>query len=94
MAQRSFLYPLSTCITLPFEAIFLILYGCGLFVFELGIPKAITLGLSGLLTGIAFVIDPATHQAFKSAYYQVTNKNQCKKFNGDKFLNTTDDIPL
>ncbi|KXN74334.1 hypothetical protein CONCODRAFT_2538 [Conidiobolus coronatus NRRL 28638] len=94
MAQRSFLYPLSTCITLPFEAIFLILYGCGFFVFELGIPKAITLGLSGLLTGIAFVIDPATHQAFKSAYCQVMNKNNDIKVISERNLNNSIDLTL
>jgi hypothetical protein len=94
MAQRSFLYPLSTCVTLPFEAIFLILYGCGLFVFELGIPKAITLGLSGLLTGIAFVIDPATHHAFKSAYYLVFIKNSGKKDTCGRYLNNSNDIKL
>ncbi|KXN73704.1 hypothetical protein CONCODRAFT_3260 [Conidiobolus coronatus NRRL 28638] len=94
MAQRSFLYPLSTCITLPFEAIFLILFGCGLFVFELGIPKAITLGLSGLLTGIAFVIDPATHIAFKSAYNQFMNKNNDMKNSYDRYLTTSNDIAL
>jgi hypothetical protein len=94
MAQRSFLYPLSTCITLPFEAIFLILFGCGLFVFELGIPKAITLGLSGLLTGIAFVIDPATHQAIKSVYHKYMNKNGDTKNHYDKYLTNSNDISL
>jgi hypothetical protein len=71
MAVRSFLYPLSTCITLPFECIFLLLNAGNIFVFQLTILMAITIGISGLLTGLAFAIDPATHSSFKSAYYQL-----------------------
>ncbi|KXN73710.1 hypothetical protein CONCODRAFT_3269 [Conidiobolus coronatus NRRL 28638] len=74
LAERSFLYPLSTCITLPVETAFLILYGFGSFNQKLGTPKAITLGLSGLLTGIAFAIDPATHKAFSSAWLTIRQK--------------------
>jgi hypothetical protein len=94
MAERAFLYPLSTCITLPFEAIFLILFGCGYFVFELGIPKAITLGLSGLLTGIAFAIDPATHKAFSAAYSQIRGKSKCKRSFNNSSSASNSTIPL
>jgi hypothetical protein len=94
MAVRSFLYPLATCITLPFEALFLILYGFGYFIIQLGYPKAITLGLSGTLTGIAFAIDPATHSAFKSAYYQFKNRNHPKKELDDCNFKDFNDIPL
>ncbi|KXN73728.1 hypothetical protein CONCODRAFT_3288 [Conidiobolus coronatus NRRL 28638] len=81
LALRSFLYPLSTCITLPFECIFLILNAANIFVLELGTVMAVTIGISGLLTGIAFSVDPATHIAFKSAYYQL------------KYANSDKDIP-
>jgi hypothetical protein len=94
MAVRSFLYPLATCVTLPFEAIFIILYGFGLFVFQLGYPTAATLGLSGLLTGIAFAVDPATHSAFRSAYYQLKNRKHSKKEFDNYQFNNPNDIPL
>jgi hypothetical protein len=94
MAERAFLYPLATCITLPIEATFLILYGCGYFIFDLGIPKAITLGLSGLLTGIAFAIDPATHKAFSVAYSQITGKvNRQRAYKNGSAVNNSA-IPL
>jgi hypothetical protein len=83
MAVRSFLYPLATCITLPFEAFFFILGVLGYFIIQLGYLKAVTVGLSGTLTGIAFVIDPATHTAFRSAYFQVKNRNHPKKVLND-----------
>ncbi|KXN73720.1 hypothetical protein CONCODRAFT_3280 [Conidiobolus coronatus NRRL 28638] len=80
LAIRSFLYPLSTSITLPFECIFLFLNAGNLFVFQLTIPMAITIGISGLLTGLAFTVDPATHTSFKSAYYQLMSRNTGKKY--------------
>jgi hypothetical protein len=77
MASRSFLYPLSTCITLPLEGFFLILNGLGIYTLGLDIPKVVTVGLSGFFTAIAFVIDQAAHKSFKIAYYQV--KENLKK---------------
>ncbi|KXN74332.1 hypothetical protein CONCODRAFT_2536 [Conidiobolus coronatus NRRL 28638] len=94
MAVRSFLYPLATCITLPFEALFLIFYGFGYINTQLGYLKAATLGLSGTLTGIAFAVDPATHSAFRSAYYQVLNRKHPKKDLNDYQVNNSNDIPL
>jgi hypothetical protein len=93
MAERSFLYPLSTCITLPIEAIFLIMYGFGSFNQKLGTPKAITLGLSGVLTGIAFAIDPATRIAFRSAYRKFKYGNLDKSITNDQFKDNHN-IPL
>jgi hypothetical protein len=71
MATRSFLYPLSTIITLPFEAIFLIFNACGIMVIELAAIMATTTGLAGVLTALAFALDPASHKAFASAYSQL-----------------------
>jgi hypothetical protein len=79
LALRSFLYPLSTCITLPFECIFLLLNAGNIFVFPLGVAMSFTVCVSGLLTGIAFAIDPATRTAFKSAYFQLKNGDSDKK---------------
>ncbi|KXN74341.1 hypothetical protein CONCODRAFT_2546 [Conidiobolus coronatus NRRL 28638] len=78
IAERSFLYPLSTILTLPFEAIFLILIVCGKFVPQLTIPMAIFSGLSGVLTFIAFAIDPSTHSAFKDAYRNLRGTSKPK----------------
>ncbi|KXN73719.1 hypothetical protein CONCODRAFT_3279 [Conidiobolus coronatus NRRL 28638] len=74
MAERSFLYPLSTCITLPAEAIFLFLNAFGIYIFELSIVMAATIGISGFLTCLAFSADPAAHKSFTSAYYQIKTK--------------------
>jgi hypothetical protein len=71
MAERAFLYPLATCITLPIEGIFLIVAAFDVFLLQLTIAKNITLGISGLLTGLAFAVDPATHKAFKEAYHHI-----------------------
>ncbi|KXN74340.1 hypothetical protein CONCODRAFT_2545 [Conidiobolus coronatus NRRL 28638] len=79
MAERSFLYPLSTILTLPFETIFLILIACGKFVPQLTIPMAVFSSISGLLTGIAFAIDPAVHSALREAYCNIRGeKNNCQ----------------
>ncbi|KXN74336.1 hypothetical protein CONCODRAFT_2540 [Conidiobolus coronatus NRRL 28638] len=94
MASRSFLYPLATCVTLPFEALLLILNSFGIMVLQISIPKTITVGLSGLLTGLAFAFDPASHKAFYSAYTQIREKmNGCKPFKDD-MTNYADNIPL
>ncbi|KXN73713.1 hypothetical protein CONCODRAFT_3272 [Conidiobolus coronatus NRRL 28638] len=77
MATRSFLYPLSTCITLPFEAVFLYLTASGAYALDMAIPMAIGSCLSGVLTAIAFSIDPAAHKAFKSAYNQIRGGKVC-----------------
>ncbi|KXN73726.1 hypothetical protein CONCODRAFT_3286 [Conidiobolus coronatus NRRL 28638] len=79
MALRSFLYPLSTCITLPFECIFHFFAAANMLVLTLGVIMTFTIAISGLLTGIAFTIDPATHIAFKSAYYQLKHGKSDKK---------------
>ncbi|KXN73707.1 hypothetical protein CONCODRAFT_3263 [Conidiobolus coronatus NRRL 28638] len=94
MAFRTFLYPLAAFITLPFEAIFLIFAAFGTFLIQLTIIKNLTLGISGLLTGIAFAIDPSTHSAFKSAYYLVKYRNSPKKDLEDHQFNNSNDIPL
>ncbi|KXN73705.1 hypothetical protein CONCODRAFT_3261 [Conidiobolus coronatus NRRL 28638] len=94
MAVRSFLYPLSACITLPIQAIFLIFAAFGTFLIQLTIAKNVTLGLSGLLTGIAFAIDPSTHSAFRSAYYRINNRYHMKKDLEDRQLKCQNDIPL
>ncbi|KXN73717.1 hypothetical protein CONCODRAFT_3277 [Conidiobolus coronatus NRRL 28638] len=93
IAFRSFLYPLSTCITLPFEAFFLIANGSGKMVIELAILMALTTGLSGILTALAFAVDPITHNAFKSAYSQIKHRNIYKK-EDNIFGFTNDDIQL
>jgi hypothetical protein len=93
MAVRTFLYPLAAFITLPFEAIFLIFAAFGTFLIQLTIIKNLTLGISGLLTGIAFAIDPSTHSAFKTAYYLFKNRNNPKKLD-DNQTNNLNDIPL
>lgn len=59
LAQRSFLYPLTTCIVLPIETIYYFLIGCGLEIDELVSPMIVTSGLSGTLTAIIFFVDPA-----------------------------------
>ncbi|KXN74338.1 hypothetical protein CONCODRAFT_2542 [Conidiobolus coronatus NRRL 28638] len=94
MASRSFLYPLSTCITLPLEGFFLILNGFGIYALGLAIPKVITVGLSGFFTALAFAIDPATHQSFKSAYYQIKYNNSDKKIHDGDFSSNSRDINL
>jgi hypothetical protein len=94
MAKRAFLYPLATCITLPFEALFLILYGFGYFIIQLGYPKAITLGLSGILTGLAFSVDPATHKAFNEAYTQIKLNRISRQKMNDNRSGSTINIPL
>ncbi|KXN74337.1 hypothetical protein CONCODRAFT_2541 [Conidiobolus coronatus NRRL 28638] len=94
MASRSFLYPLSTCITLIFEALLLILNAFGIMILEISIPKTITVGLSGFLTLLAFTIDPATHIAFKSAFYQVKNGNTNTKDIGNQYGFNSNDIQL
>ncbi|KXN73708.1 hypothetical protein CONCODRAFT_3266 [Conidiobolus coronatus NRRL 28638] len=94
MAFRTFLYPLAAFITLPFEAIFLIFAAFGTFLIQLTIIKNLTLGISGLLTGIAFAIDPSTHSAFKSAYHQFKNRNHLKKEANDHQFKNPNDIPL
>jgi hypothetical protein len=94
MATRSFLYPLATCITLPFEALLLILNSFGIMVLQISIPKTITVGLSGLLTGLAFALDPAAHKAFYSAYTQIREKRKESKPFKDDITNYADDIPL
>jgi hypothetical protein len=78
LAERAFLYPLSTILTLPFEAIFLILIVSGKFIPQLTIPMAIFSGISGVLTFIAFSIDPFTHSAFKEAYHNLRGTNKPK----------------
>jgi hypothetical protein len=94
MASRSFLYPLSTCITLIFEALLLILNAFGIMILEISIPKTITVGLSGFLTALAFSIDPATHIAFKSAYYQIKNRKLDKKADYEQYGFSNNDINL
>jgi hypothetical protein len=94
MASRSFLYPLATCITLPFEALLLILNSFGIMVLGISIPKTITVGLSGFLTLLAFTIDPATHIAFKSAYNQVSNRSSNSKDIGNQYGFSSNDIQL
>jgi hypothetical protein len=78
MALRSFLYPLSTCITLPFECIFHFFAAASMLVNTLGVIMTFTIGISGFLTGIAFIIDPATNITFKSAYYQLKHRKSDK----------------
>ncbi|KXN73722.1 hypothetical protein CONCODRAFT_77220, partial [Conidiobolus coronatus NRRL 28638] len=80
MAARSFLYPLSACITLPIECIFLFLNAGNVYVSVLTILMALTIGISGLLTGLAFAIDPATQKSFKSAYRTLKYRNSDKKY--------------
>jgi hypothetical protein len=86
MAVRTFLYPLSTCITLPFEALFLFCTAARTYVHGLVVAMAFTTGLAGILTSAAFIIDPSTHKAFKAAYYQITSKDSDKKDSGDQYM--------
>ncbi|KXN73732.1 hypothetical protein CONCODRAFT_3292 [Conidiobolus coronatus NRRL 28638] len=85
MAVRSFLYPLSACITLPFEAIFLICTAAGTYVYELVVCMALSTGFAGILTAAAFAIDPTTHKAFKAAYYQIKYKDSDKKGSAEEY---------
>jgi hypothetical protein len=87
MASRSFLYPLSACITLPFECIFLFLNAGNIYISVLTILMALTIGISGLLTGIAFAIDPATKISFKSAYNTLKYRNSDKKHSEEFNMN-------
>jgi hypothetical protein len=87
MASRSFLYPLSACITLPFECIFLFLNAGNKYVSVLTILMAITVGISGLLTGLAFAIDPATKKSFISAYRTLKYGNSDKKHSEEFSMN-------
>jgi hypothetical protein len=94
MAFRTFLYPLAAFITLPIEGIFLIVAAFDVFLLQLTIAKNLTLGISGLLTGIAFAIDPSTSLAFRADYYHFKNRNNPKKDLDDYQLNNPNDIPL
>jgi hypothetical protein len=94
MAERAFLYPLATCITLPIEAIFLIFAAFGTFLIQLTVAKNITLGLSGLLTGLAFAVDPATHKAFREAYFQIKLNVKGRQKVRDNISESTINIPL
>jgi hypothetical protein len=67
MAERSFLYPLATLITLPAETIFNYLNVLGRREPKVIIAMTLTGGLSGLLTAGAFLIDPAAWSAFQAA---------------------------
>lgn len=93
MATRSFLYPLSTCITLPFEAIGLILNAFGINSLGIFALMLITIGLSGILTFIAFTLDPVAHNSFNPAYHQLSGERK-----GQSILDNTskvsDTIPL
>jgi hypothetical protein len=71
MAERSFLYPLATLITLPCEVIFNYFNLFGRREPTVIIAMTITGGLSGLLTAIAFLVDPASSKAFESAKLKV-----------------------
>ncbi|KXN72646.1 hypothetical protein CONCODRAFT_4507 [Conidiobolus coronatus NRRL 28638] len=68
MAQLSFLYPLATCITLPCEMAFNFKMATGVRDRNLISGMAITGGISGLLTLIAFAIDPTVWRTFKAAF--------------------------
>jgi uncharacterized membrane protein len=94
MAERAFLYPLATCITLPFEAMFFILGVLGYFVIHLAYLKAVTIGLSGLLTGLAFAVDPATHHAFAEAYSQIKLIGISRQKSNEDRCKSTVNIPL
>ncbi|KXN73703.1 hypothetical protein CONCODRAFT_3259, partial [Conidiobolus coronatus NRRL 28638] len=94
MAERAFLYPLSACITLPFEAIFLIYAAVSRVLMQLSIVKNVTLGFSGLLTGLAFAFDPATHKAFGEAYIQIRLNNMRRQKIQDNTSDNKVDIPL
>jgi hypothetical protein len=94
MAVRSFLYPLSTCITLPFEGLFFILNAFNIYIFEITIPNVLGTGLSGVLTALAFSIDPSTHKAFAAAYAQVRHKLSNREGFNDNISESTDTISL
>ncbi|KXN73709.1 hypothetical protein CONCODRAFT_3267 [Conidiobolus coronatus NRRL 28638] len=94
MAERAFLYPLATCITLPIEAIFLIVAAFGQFLIQLTVAKNVTLGLSGFLTGLAFAVDPATHKAFREAYFQIKLNIMSRQKVQDNISESTINIPL
>jgi hypothetical protein len=94
MAERDFLYPLSTCITLPFEAAFLYLNAFGIFVFQLGIGMAFTVGISGLLAFIAFCVDPAAHNSITSAYRLIKELKPYGHQARDNISESTVHIPL
>lgn len=94
MAERSFLYPLSACITLPAEAIFLYLNAFNIYIFELSIVMAVTVGISGFLTFLAFSVDPAAHKSFTSAYRQIRDRRIYGNSDKDNISNTTAHFPL
>jgi hypothetical protein len=94
MAERAFLYPLSACITLPPESAFHFFNAFGISVLELGIAMSVTVGFSGLLTCLAFSVDPAAHNSFKSAYFQIKNSLLYNKSAEDNISETTAHIPL
>ncbi|KXN73734.1 hypothetical protein CONCODRAFT_3294 [Conidiobolus coronatus NRRL 28638] len=70
----SFYYPLTTAITLPFEAGFLFFQAFGIFAWALTIPMAVTMALSGVFTAILFVSDTSVQEAFVTAYFYFTGQ--------------------
>ncbi|KXN73727.1 hypothetical protein CONCODRAFT_3287 [Conidiobolus coronatus NRRL 28638] len=94
MAERAFLYPLSACITLPPEAAFHFFNAFGISVLELGITMSVTVGLSGLLTCLAFSFDPAGHKSFKLAYSQIKDDQLYTQSVNDNISESTVHIPL
>jgi hypothetical protein len=78
MAERSFLYPLATVITLPSPIALSVMdvvdhYSTVIYIF-----MALSQGVSGILTFIAFVLDPALWDSIKTAKEKVYNKFQGK----------------
>jgi hypothetical protein len=69
-----FYYPLTTVITLPFEAGFLYFQAFRIFAWVLTIPMAITMALSGVFTAILFVFDTSVQEAFVTAYFYFTGQ--------------------
>lgn len=81
MAQRSFLYPLSTIIVLLVESVFYFVYGCGLMINELVAPMIATSGLAGTITAIVFFLDPALWHSSNIAIRKLRNLSKGKFYN-------------
>ncbi|KXN66315.1 hypothetical protein CONCODRAFT_20297 [Conidiobolus coronatus NRRL 28638] len=76
MAERSFLYPLATVITLPSPIALSVMDVIDYYPTAIYYLMVLTQGISGILTFIAFVLDPALWDSIKTAKEKVYNKFQ------------------
>jgi hypothetical protein len=78
MLDRSFLYPLGTLITLPAPIALSVMDLIDSYTYPIYIALAISQGMSGILTFIAFSLDPAVWSSLKLAKYKLMKKSKGK----------------